>query len=279
MQELIIATGRALDSPLYDLTLWEIRQMVKSSTQSPVPGGPRELQQRGNYDELRDLCLKDIEDLPRILPADQRADQRLYNRAIFRYMIKYFCVADEEDGNAIWLETFFAQQHRLRLGFPAEYYDKCPFSPVELETKPAFSLDVPSTSWDKEEGERKKLELKKESSKLEHEDKVTNVALQDNSKKVSSIQKSPMEILQSKVNSIAIQIAEQRTMIEECKMMIQAIGEAMASGTSVNNTQRRILSSASLEDLDGKCQWPDTEGALFEISRHHMSEDELEKSW
>ena len=137
-KELIVATSRAWDSVKYDLTLWEIRQLVKKSTESPVPGGPRELQQRANYDELRDLCLQDIADLPRILPADQRVDERLYNQAIVRYMIKYWCVADEEDGKAIWGMTYLAQKHRRQLGFPDEYYDKCRFSPENRDPGPAF---------------------------------------------------------------------------------------------------------------------------------------------
>ena len=138
-KELIVATSRAWGSVKYDLTFWEIRQLVKKSTESSVPGGPRGLQQRANYDELRDLCLQDIADLPNILPADQRADERLYNRAIVRYMIKYWCVTDEEDdGKAIWGMTCLAQRHRRQLGFPDEYYDKCRFSPENRDPGPAF---------------------------------------------------------------------------------------------------------------------------------------------
>ena len=138
-KELINATYKAWDTPDYELTLWEIRQLVKSSAPSPVPGGPRELQQRANYDELLDLCLQDMRDLPEILSADQRADERLYNRAIVRYMIRYFLVYNEEDdGSAIWGQNYVAQRHRRQLGFANEYFDKCRNSPAKRDAKPRF---------------------------------------------------------------------------------------------------------------------------------------------
>ena len=138
-KELINATHKAWETSDYELTLWEIRQLVQSSALSPVPGGPRELQQRANYDELLDLCLQDIRDLPKILTADQRPDERLYNRAIVRYMIRYFLVYDEEDdGSAIWGHNYIAQRHRRQLGFPNEYFTKCRDSPAKRDARPRF---------------------------------------------------------------------------------------------------------------------------------------------
>ena len=128
-KELTIAVERA-EWPESDQLFWEIRQYAKRSSRSPLPGGPLELQKKGNYNELLDLCLKDPRELPVLLPEDQKVDVRLYNRSIVRYMIKFFAVADEIDEVPIWGNSFLAQQHRKSLGFPDEKFDQCRHSPA-----------------------------------------------------------------------------------------------------------------------------------------------------
>ncbi|CAF9936713.1 MAG: hypothetical protein ALECFALPRED_006957 [Alectoria fallacina] len=101
----------------------EIRQYAKRSSQSPLPGRPLELQKKGEYNELLDLCLEDPKELLALLPEDQKVDVRLDNRSIVRYTIKFFAVADEIDEKPIWGNSFLAQQHRKSLGFPDEKFD------------------------------------------------------------------------------------------------------------------------------------------------------------
>lgn len=131
-KELIIAGERA-EWPKFDQLLWEIRRYAKRSSQSLLPGGPLELQKKGNYNELLDLCLKDLKELPVLLPEDQKVNVRLYNRSIVRYMNKFFVVADEIDEKPIWGNSFLAQQHRKSLGFPDEEFNQCRNSPANKD--------------------------------------------------------------------------------------------------------------------------------------------------
>ena len=118
------------DSVSVEQVFWEIRQYVKRKPLSPLPGDPLELQKKGHYDQLLDMCLDDIRDLPKMLSEDKKGKVRRYNRSIGRYMKKFFVVANETKGKAIWANGFFAQQHTKRLGFPKEYPSKCRNSPA-----------------------------------------------------------------------------------------------------------------------------------------------------
>ena len=130
-KQLIIAMRRTFESASVEQVFWEIRQYVKRSSRSPLPGGPLKLQKKGHYDQLLDMCLDDLKDLPEMLSEDQKADMRRYNRSIIRYMTKFFVVADEIDGKVIWANGYLAQQHMKRLGFPEEYPDKSRNSPAD----------------------------------------------------------------------------------------------------------------------------------------------------
>ncbi|CAD6589858.1 MAG: hypothetical protein ASARMPRED_004291 [Alectoria sarmentosa] len=90
---------------------------------------------KGNYNELLDLCLKDLKELPVLLPEDQKADADvcLYNRSIVRYLIKFFAVADEIDEVPIWGNSFLAQKHRKSLGFADQKFDQCRHSPANKD--------------------------------------------------------------------------------------------------------------------------------------------------
>lgn len=128
-KELIIAMRRTFESVRVEQGFWEIRQYVERSSRPPLPGGPLELQMKGRYDQLLDMCLDDIRDLPKMLSEDQKVGLRRYNESIGQFMRNFFVVANEIDGKAIWANGFFAQQHMERLGLPKEHFDKCRNSP------------------------------------------------------------------------------------------------------------------------------------------------------
>ena len=77
------------------------------------------------------------------------------------------------------------------------------------------------------------------------------------------------------MDRIAEELSEQRPLVDDSHKKIHAIGEAVASATSVNATQKRILSNASLEDQDHKRQRLDNAKAFRERSGD-MEMDELE---
>ncbi len=139
---LIIAMKRTFVCTDVEQRLWQIRQYVKRSFHTPLPGGPLELQKRGNYDELQDLCRKDLNSLRTLLPEDQKVDRHRYAESISDYMTKYFFLIDEDDGKPIWGDELIARRHRESLGFPEEKVDKCRNSPAYRPGSPPFSKDM-----------------------------------------------------------------------------------------------------------------------------------------
>ena len=106
--------------------------------------------------------------------------------------------------------------------------------------------------WDEREGEGQMLEVLKKKATLEHEKQMDENAIGDIKKKASNPKQSAMEAIKSTIDAIAEQIVKQGPMIQNSDKKIQAIGEAVASATGVNKTQKRILSNASLDDQDHK---------------------------
>lgn len=62
--------------------------------------------------------------------------------------------------------------------------------------------------------------------------------------------------------------------LQKSNKKLQAIGETAASATTVNATQKRVLSHASLNDQDYKRQRLDNEEALRELSGSFMDDEE-----
>lgn len=94
----MIAMNRRGDEAEAGQIFWEMRQYLKLSKQAPIEGGPLELQRKGQYDDLLELCQNDMNDLPAILPEDQKADSWWYSRVISRYRRKYFVEGKTLDG-------------------------------------------------------------------------------------------------------------------------------------------------------------------------------------
>ena len=128
-KELIIAMERTFMSVDVEQILWAIRQYVKRSSQTPLPGGPLELQKKGHYDRLLDMCRGDIRDLPYILPEDHKVNLDRYVESIGQYMNKFFEIVDEIDEKPVWANGLLAQKHLKALGFPEGKNDKCRNSP------------------------------------------------------------------------------------------------------------------------------------------------------
>ena len=93
-KNLMIAMNKRGDEAEVEQIFWEMRQYLKLSKQAPVEGGPLELQKKGRYDDLLELCQNDMNSLPAILPEDQKADSWWYSRVIFRFRKKYFVEGD-----------------------------------------------------------------------------------------------------------------------------------------------------------------------------------------
>lgn len=89
-KNLMIAMNKRGDEAEAGQIFWEMRQYLRLFQQAPVEGGPLELQRKGRYDELLELCQKDMNSIPAVLPEDQKADSWWYSCVIFRYRNKYF---------------------------------------------------------------------------------------------------------------------------------------------------------------------------------------------
>ena len=103
-----------------DHKFWELRQYVKRSISSPLPGGPLELQRAGRYDELLQLCLRDDENLRYnasvVYSQLPEADAAHYLKSIFRYMRRYFELGGEIENRGL-IQNDTALRHRKALGF------------------------------------------------------------------------------------------------------------------------------------------------------------------
>ncbi|KAL2048790.1 hypothetical protein ABVK25_010972 [Lepraria finkii] len=102
-----------------DHKFWELRQYVKRSKSSPLPGGPLELQRAGRYDELLQLCLRDEENLECnasvVYSQLPEADAAHYLMSIFRYIMRYFEL-DVQPVNKGLIQNVTALRHRKALG-------------------------------------------------------------------------------------------------------------------------------------------------------------------
>lgn len=106
-KNLMIAMNQRGDEAGAEQIFWEMRQYLRLSKQPPVAGGPLELQRKGQYDDLLELCQNDINNLPAILAEDQKADSWWYSCVIVRFRNKYFVVGNTlVDGKPIWVRRF-----------------------------------------------------------------------------------------------------------------------------------------------------------------------------
>lgn len=128
--------------------------------------------------------------------------------------------------------------------------------------------------WSQKEGIGEKLILTKSDAAKNHEKAVKEAATVGAKSEPPDLPATPMEKIQKALNSVAEQLADQRPLVEDSNKKIRAIGEAVASATEVNATQKRVLSTASWEDQDRKRQRIDNEEALRELSGGYMDEDE-----
>ena len=104
-KNLMIAMNNRGDEAAAEQIFWEIKQYLKSSKQAPVEGGPLELQKKGQYDDLLELCQNDMNCLPAILPGDQKADSWWYSCVMVRYRKKYFAEKGYLDGKPVWARS------------------------------------------------------------------------------------------------------------------------------------------------------------------------------
>ena len=103
-----------------DHKFWELRQYVKRSISSPLPGGPLELQRAGRYDELLQLCLRDDENLRYnasvVYSQLPEADAAHHLKSIFRYIWRYFELSGGIENREL-VQNDTALRHRKALGF------------------------------------------------------------------------------------------------------------------------------------------------------------------
>ena len=120
--------------------------------------------------------------------------------------------------------------------------------------------------WDEKEVRGQKIQLTKKKSTLNNEKAVEKATAAGVKNKFPELSATSRERFQKKLDRIAEELSEQRPLVDDSHKKIHAIREAVASTTSVNATQRRILSNASLEDQDHKRQRLDNVKAFRELS-------------